>query len=658
MPYTESKTLLVIVILTVSGGYFVWRCYFLFTLIRMGLHENRFDHSLARCGGMICQSLLQLSHFRVIHKDYLLAGISHIFIFIGFLCLLPAEIEFILTGVISDFSFQEISESLNLFSHLTRDLCPILVLAASFLLLFRRVILKPAQIKSSLSAYLILLLIGLLMVTTLGMNTLSLIVNNSDGQLSNATWMPITRVLAGNIPGSGDPYLVHEAMWWIHLLAMAIFICHIPNSKHLHILTAIPANYFRHIPPPFVKVSSIQFDKEDIETFGVFKTDQLTWKQIFDGLACTECGRCTDQCPAARTGKTLSPRELILNIKQSAIEAGMRKRAGPDSLGGNNLIDDYIKRDELWQCTTCGACSHVCPVGNEHVRDIVEMRRYLSMEVADIPELKNRAIRNLETRHNPFFGSSSGFVEWKKALQVPLFEKSKTEYLLWIGCTSIYEERAFNITASLVKLLTAANVSFGIQDHFICCGDPAGQMGHEYLFQELARQNIDEFNRLGVRKIISSCPHCFTVFNHGYKELGWEGDVVHHSTLLNRLVEGGKLNIKKGSKAFSFHDPCYLARHNNSFKDPRNILSKVGDVSEMARIKKQTFCCGGGGGNYWAEETGERINDCRAEEAFETRADLITTACPFCLLMLTDGMKRFTDNKIVVDIAEVLNQHV
>ncbi|MCP4752236.1 MAG: (Fe-S)-binding protein [Proteobacteria bacterium] len=613
---------------------------------------------MKRSGVMIRQSLLQLSHFRIVHKDYALAGVSHIFVFVGFLCLLPAEIEFVLTGVFSDFSFREISKALYLFSLLTRDLCPVLVLTASFLLLFRRIVLKPAQIKNSPSAYLILLLIGLLMATTLGMNALELTVDNEEGPMGSAKWMPVARYLAGHAPGSGRYPMLHETAWWIHFFALVVFICHIPNSKHLHILTAIPANFFRHIPPPFAKLSPIQFEEEDIEAFGVCKTDQLTWKQIFDGLACTECGRCTDQCPASTTGKTLSPRELILNIKRNAIEAGKKKRGGSDASVGVNLIDDYIKRDELWQCTTCGACSHVCPVGNEHIRDIVEMRRYLAMEEADIPEIKSRAVRNLETRQNPFFGSVSGVDDWLRSLQVPPFEKNKTEYLLWIGCTSIYEESAFNITASLAEVLTKAGISFGVQERFMCCGDPAGQMGHEYLFQELARQNIDEFDRLGVRKIVSSCPHCFTRFDHGYKELGWEGEVAHHSTFLNRLVEEGKLNLKRRSKSFSYHDPCYMARHNSSFKDPRNILSKIGTISEMARNRKQTFCCGGGGGNYWAEEMGERINHRRAKEAFETRADPIATACPFCFLMLTDGMKSFTENKMVVDIAEIVNQHV
>jgi len=286
------------------------------------------------------------------------------------------------------------------------------------------------------------------------------------------------------------------------------------------------------------------------------------------------------------------------------------------------------------------------------------MRQYLLMERSEIPEIMGRAYRSLENRGHPFFGTTCGPNDWRKGIDVPVFEKGKTEYLLWIGCAVAYEERAQNVARAMVKLLKKANISFGILPETRCTGDPAKQMGSEFLFIEIAEQNIEYLTSLGVKKIITMCPHCYDSFVHYYPELGGDYQVISHVTMLKQLIDSGRLYAKNLGINITFHDSCYLGRHNRIFDEPRYVLSFLGDIIEMKRNRELSFCCGGGGGNYWAEEEGIRINKERAREAFETGADIIATACPFCLLMLTDGIKGFTQEKKVFDIAELLENYM
>ena len=519
---------------------------------------------------------------------------------------------------------------------------------------------RPSQINYHLTAYMILCCICLLMVTLFGMNALRLIhpLEAHFAEIARV-WMPITSSFVKLTGINGTHHVLHETLWWVHLAVLLFFLDYIPNSKHLHVFSAIPANFFRHYPPPLVKLPEIDFDAEELDSLGVSKVEEFSWKQLFDGYTCTECGRCTDQCPANSTEKALSPRDIVLSIKENLFANGSRllseSRQGGEEADRVALIGDSIAVDELWQCTTCGACANVCPVGNEHLRDIIEMRRYLMMEEGEVPDLLGRAVKSLEARNHPFFGTGAGPGDWRKGKDVPVFEEGKTEYLLWIGCAVIYEERAQKIARSMVDILEQAGVSYGILKEHRCTGDPAKQMGNEFLFNELAMQNIEEFSGMGVKKIITLCPHCYHSFMHYYPDLGGTYDVIPHSLMLQRLIESEKLKLTKNSKTITYHDPCYLARHNNILEGSRQAISALGELVEMPRNGKASFCCGGGGGNYWAEEEGTRINQTRAEEAFETDADVIATACPFCLLMLTDGMKKFTDDDLVFDIAELIS---
>jgi Fe-S oxidoreductase len=661
------KPVLVIIAMLLAFGYAAYRIGFLLRLLALGSRENRFDQPGKRTWSMIKQSVLQFSQFRVSNKDYTFAGIIHIFILLGFIILLPGELEFILGGIITGFNFSFLGEPLfNLFL-LSQDVCIFIVILAMILAFFRRLVIHPPQINYHLSGYLILVFISILMLTLLGTNVLRL-VDPEEAHFTTIAgeWMPFT-IFIKEVMGVDKPYPhLFEALWWIHLLVILFFLDYIPNSKHLHILAAIPANFFRHFPPPLIKLPPVDFGDEEIESLGISKVEDFTWKQLYDGYSCTECGRCTDQCPSNNTGKKLSPRDMILSIKENLMENGRKLLKQPKEKRGEverlDLLGASIDETELWQCTTCGACANVCPVGNEHLRDIIGMRQYLMMEEGRVPENMTRAIRNLESLSHPFFGATAGWEDWREGLDVPIFEAEKTEYLLWIGCSIIYEQRPQEIARAMVHILQRAGISFGILEVARCTGDPAKQMGNEYLFQELATQNIEEFSSLGVKKIITMCPHCYHGFTHYYPELEARYEVIPHSVFLSRTSVLEQLGIhpssKTTSKTISFHDPCYLARHNEIVEEPRGVISAIGNLVEMPRNHKASFCCGAGGGHYWADEEGTRINAARAREAFDTGSNIIATACPFCLLMLTEGMKDHTEEQKVYDIAELVYMHM
>jgi Fe-S oxidoreductase len=297
-----------------------------------------------------------------------------------------------------------------------------------------------------------------------------------------------------------------------------------------------------------------------------------------------------------------------------------------------------------------------CPVSIAQPQSIQEIRRHFVMERSELPEVMGHANKNLEARQHPFVGTAASPDDWRRDLEVPLFEKGKTEYLLWIGCSITYEERAQQIARAMVRILEAAGVSFGILEQARCTGDPAKQMGNELLFVELAQQNIDDFEARGIHKIITMCAHCFNSFTRYYPELEARYEVIPHAALIKQLIDAGKLQLSGSGERITFHDPCYLSRHNDIESEARDVIAALGELVEMPRNRKQSFCCGAGGANYWGGEGGERINDVRSREAVDTGAEKIATSCPFCLLMLTEGVSKHSQERRVFDIAELVEQ--
>jgi Fe-S oxidoreductase len=402
-------------------------------------------------------------------------------------------------------------------------------------------------------------------------------------------------------------------------------------------------------PAPNVKMGVMDFsafeneDAEELPALGADKLADFTRKRFLDFSSCLWCGRCQEVCPAYNTDKPLSPKGVIVTLADRLASGKLDE----------SLIDG-ISMDAIFNCTTCAACMEACPVSINQPKTIMRFRQNLVMEQSRIPELMGKAVASLEQRAHPFFGTGSGAAEWRKDLDVPIFEPGQTEYLLWIGCSVAYEQRAQKIGRAMVRILQKTGTSFGILEESRCTGDPAKQMGNEFLFAEIAQQNIEDFSALGIKKIITLCPHCYNSFSRHYPKLGGEYEIIPHSSFIKSLMDGKKLNLVRKDQRITYHDPCYLGRRNGIYDDPRTVIAGVGGLVEMPRHRNESFCCGGGGGNYWAEEQGSRINQQRAGEALETNADTIAVACPFCLLMLTDGLKKHTEETKIFDIAEIV----
>jgi Fe-S oxidoreductase len=527
----------------------------------------------------------------------------------------------------------------------TLDLAGIAALIGSFFFLVRRIF-PPERLKAIKERKEFLLVeVVLVFVLSTGflLEGLRISLHGFDAGSFIGNWIGTL------IPNTDKAVFAYKCLWWIHGIIALGLVAYIPYSPLVHLVLA-PLNTGLSVPMSGLKMGVMNFEQlEDEEevSLGVGKLKDFSWKRFLDFSTCLWCGRCHEVCPAVVTGKSLSPKGVIVTLHDLLKEEKWEED-----------LSQHIKHSVIYSCTTCAACLEVCPVLINQPKAIMRMRQFLLMELSQIPETMGRAYRSLENRGHPFFGTGFGPKDWCRDMQVPIFEKGKTEYLLWIGCSTVYEERAQSIARATVRLLQKAGVSFGILPEVRCTGDPAKQMGSEFMFVEIAQQNIEYLDSLGVKKIITMCPHCYDSFVHYYPELGGEYEVIPHVLMIKNLIDSGRLHLKTKSLSITFHDSCYLGRHNRIFDEPRELLSRIGNLIEMKRNRENSFCCGGGGGNYWGEEEGTRINRERAKEAFETGADIVVTVCPFCLLMLTDGIKAFTQEKKVFDVAELVENSI
>ena len=459
--------------------------------------------------------------------------------------------------------------------------------------------------------------------------------------------------------------------WWSHAIFSLIFIALLPMTKMFHIIAAVVnisltnRKYKGHLRP--MNVSKLMEDPDmdpDQISLGVGKSSDFTWKQLLDSVACTECARCTTVCPANSTGKLLSPMKIITDIRADLYQntLGFGKQA--------DLVGNRISAEELWACTTCGACMEECPVLIDHVPAITDMRRHLVLSEGMPPEKASESLENTMQNGNPWGFQKSDRLKWAvdAGLELPTLAKQKeVDVLYWVGCAGAYDPRNQGIAQSIVKILNAADVNFAVLGkEESCSGDSARRLGEEYLFETLAQENISTFNKYKFDTVITACPHCFHTISNEYPDFGGDYNVLHHSDYIQQLLDEGKLDPEKSMDGnITYHDACYLGRHNNIYDSPRNILNSVlsedSNYIELEQSKSSSFCCGAGGGNMWHEDNrGDRVNVTRMEQIIDSGADKVATACSFCMIMMDDAMKvKGKENEMVVqDIAEIIAERL
>ena len=640
----------------------------------------------------------------------------HLFIFWGFLVITIGTADLVISQLIPPLAMANWMPGL-LYRPLTTisDVFTLIVLAMVTWAAIRRTVVRPALIPWNLDAGLILGAIGSLMLTHFLFHGYHLAGAMSAG-VPTGGGMPVSHAIARWLAPL-SPEVAHRGAqvgYWLHVLILLTFLNYLPYSKHIHLLGALPNIWARNLSDRTLDLPKVNL--EDEKQWGVGDYQQFSWKSLLDTYACTECARCSNYCPAYNTGKNLSPMQLIHDIRYEMLdrvamaddiaererqvadltayaartnldqpgpeleaggftphageahpdlvlaktelaEATARQAAMPKMTGGR------VAEDTLWACTTCGACQEVCPVFIEHPMKIIQMRQNLVLEQEKVPGELARMFKNVERQSNPWGIAADKRMDWAEGLDVPLLaDHPDPEYLLWVGCAGAFDARIVKQTRAMVKVLRAAGVDFAVLGHQEgCTGDPARRAGNEMLFQMLAEQNVETLNAAKVKKVVTSCPHCLHTLRHDYPQFGADLEVVHHTQLLSHLIGAGKLDLGAAStETLTYHDSCYLGRWNKEFDAPRDVLEALrpaGGLIELTRSKRHGFCCGAGGGRMFMEEhEGERVNLNRTDEILATDATVAAVACPFCNIMITDGVKqRNQDERVqVLDVAELV----
>jgi Fe-S oxidoreductase len=631
------------VLFAIAAGLFAQRLYFLFRLMRLGKQENRFDRIGQRIKTMLVEVVPQWCNLKTVtRKD--IAGIGHALLFWGFSLFLLSYVIFI--GLAGGFGISPVIERTTFeivyFSIL--DIAGVMVTLALILAAIRRYIIRPQRLEPSGEAAIILILVFVLMVLQVSLVGFGYAAHNIQ-----ASWPPLGATLAGFLSGTGLSQgtleSVYQGVWWLHYIVIIGFMVYIPRSKHLHILVSPVNILFRPLGP---KVELKPIPLEEAESYGVSKIEDFSWKDLLDLYSCAVCGRCHANCPAQLSGKTLSPREVVLNLKEHLLEAGPGLLAGKaeasSESGTKTLIGDVVTEEEIWACTTCGACQEECPVGVEHIRKIIDLRRNLVLTQSKMPESAQLMLGNMQSRGHPWAGVQSLRLrgDWTSGLDIKILaEGDKAKTLFWVGCTG-----------ALAVLGYAES----------CCGDPARRAGYEFQFQIMAEQNIETFKKHGIKEIVTTCPHCYNTIKNEYPSYGGDFKVVHYTQLIADLIRQGKLKLNQElNSILTYHDPCYLGRYNGVYQEPRGVLQAIPKtkLEEMERSRKKSFCCGGGGGLMWIEEQPgtTKVNHLRLEDVLKTGADTVVTACPYCLQMFEESIehKDVKDSLKARDLVELVD---
>jgi Fe-S oxidoreductase len=643
------------VILAAALAMFAWTVRRFARMILAGRPDNRTDQPGARIDSVMRyffgqKKVVEKTSLPAKHWSRFVSALGskyHFIIFWGFIVITIGSVETLAQGLFPGFAWARlIGDGAAAVLYRMIDAFSVAVLALVLFAFFRRIVLQPRLIPMSRDAAAILGAIGMLMVTYFGMRYAS---------------SPLA-----------------EASWWGHVVILLAFLNYLLYSKHSHIIAALPNIYFRNLGQRGV-LPKLNMEADDMAATGVVQGwKDLTWKSLLDGFACTECARCTNFCPAYNTGKPLSPMQVIHDVRDE-LRANMPDRGlldtvidrfqhgqGADPHAGDEklqFIGGRTTEDVLWACTTCGACQEVCPVFIDHPEKIIQMRQNLVLVQEKVPPDLARTFTNLERNGNPWGIGADKRMDWAEGMDVPtLDDKPDAEYLLWVGCAGAFDDRIKKQTRALVDVMREGGVDFavlGLEEG--CTGDPARRSGNEMLYQMQAQQNVETMNAKKVKKVVTACPHCLHTIKNEYPQLGGNFEVRHHTQLIRELVAAGKIEIdatKTNGKSTAFHDPCYLGRWNGEYEAPRDVLDALPtERIELPRAKQHGFCCGAGGGRMWMEEKiGTRVNHNRTDEILASGADTVATACPFCTIMLRDGVQdRNAGEKVqVLNVSELV----
>lgn len=651
---------------------------------------NRFDQIWERIDAMLLYAIGQRRMF----KD-IVPGLMHALIFWGFLILLIRSISLVGAAFTHDMEWSLLGfwEPLDHAYTLLKDVTEVWVVAMILFAYYRRWVIKPARIHQSRDAEFILMLIGLLMITDFFLDGARFL-DPSPEIAVVAAWSPVGSLFtdlygALGVTWDGAGPVFFHVFYWAHVCILLFFLNYLPYSKHMHVLTSIPNVFLRNLEPgyPIRPIENIEgeFEKEE-PRIGIARLEDMTWKQALDLYSCTECGRCSVNCPANLTGKPLNPRQFTEDVRnyfysekdrlllnkaameewQAAVARG-ENRPKPELKPSEHDIIDKAGYDVIWSCTTCRSCEENCPVMIEYVDKFIGLRQNMVMMQSRMPKELNNVFRNLENKSNPWGLPMGDRAAWCEGLDVPIMgelsdeERARLDYLFFVGCAGAFDQRAQRVAKAIVTILKAAGIQFAILGtEEGCTGDTARRLGNEFLFQTQAQANIEVFNGYKVKKILTMCPHCFQTIANEYPAFGGKFEVEHHSVLIARLLSEGKVQLQAELKErWIYHDSCYLGRYNNIYDQPREALRAVRGIElvEIERSRENGMCCGAGGGWMWLEEhIGDRMNNLRVEQLMEAKPNRIASACPFCLTMVTDGVgaKDLADSVKTQDIAELV----
>jgi Fe-S oxidoreductase len=657
-------------VLTLAVVLFAWTASRRWQLMTAGASPDvRWDRVGERVRGLVELGILQRKMFR---DPY--AGLYHILIFSGFVVLSVRTASLVFEGLFPAAGMPFLSPGFWSAYLLLKDVVLATTFAGVVLALGRRHLFKKERLDASIDADLILGLIGFLMLSDLLAGGARMVLVPHDAK----AFEPVTRFFAALLSGTSPQALqaTYDLFWWAHLIAIFVFLNYLPYAKHFHVITALPNIFLRKLEAPG-KLRTFDIEKAaEAEKFGVSKLEDFTWKQRLDIFTCTECGRCREVCPTHLTGKPLSPKGFMVDLRHALYHDA---DAIVDTASGRGdartakaqeerkpLIGGWIEEETIWACTTCRYCEFACPVTITYTDKLIDMRRHLVLEKSEFPKEAQTAFNGMERQGNPWNLAASDRGAWAEELPFPVMtmaeaEKGDVDVLFWVGCAGSYEDRGKKVSKALATILHDVGVKFAILGaEEACNGDAARRLGNEYLFQTLAQQNVETINGYGIKKIVTNCPHCFNTMKNEYPDFGGHFEVIHGTELVAKLVEEGRLKLtEKVEKVVTFHDACYLGRHNEIYDPPRAILQAIPGMTlrEVGRKREAGMCCGAGGGRMWLDEKiGSRINQVRYAELDATGAETIGVACPFCMVMLGNAQTETNGRADSMDVLELAAQ--